>query len=64
MNNFSENIIKRYQDLVQKENGYFPDEQQSELDLLALTDLFLLFKPKSDTDVNKNSLVSRSNIIN
>jgi hypothetical protein len=48
MNTFSENIIKRYQDLVQKENEYFPDDQQSELDLLALTDLFLLFKPKSE----------------
>jgi len=45
---FSNNIIKRYQDLVQKENGYFPDEQQSEVDLLTLTDFFLLFKPKSD----------------
>jgi choline-glycine betaine transporter len=48
MNTFSNNIVKRYQNLVQKENGYFPDEQQSELDLLTLTDFFLLFKPKSD----------------
>ena len=45
---FSQNTIKRYQKHMQTMYGYFPDEEQAELELLSLTDLFALFKPKSD----------------
>ena len=33
---------------MQTKHGYFPDEEQAELELLSLTSLFALFKPKED----------------
>jgi len=45
---FSKKIIQRYQNYMQTKHGVFVDEEQAELDLLSLTDLFSLFKPKSD----------------
>jgi hypothetical protein len=48
MNMFSQNIIQRYQTYMNTTHGYFPDEEQAELELLSLTDLYALFKPKSE----------------
>jgi len=45
---FSKKIIQRYQNYMNTTHGYFPDEEQAELELLSLTDLFSLFKPKSE----------------
>jgi hypothetical protein len=45
---FTKNTIKRYQDYMQTTYGYFLNEEQAELELLSLTDLFSLFKPKQD----------------
>ena len=33
---------------MQTKYGYFPDGEQAELELMSLTDLLALFKPKSD----------------
>lgn len=30
-------------------HGYFPNDEQAELELLSLTGLFSLFKPKQDS---------------
>jgi len=46
MKTFSDNIIQRYQHYMNTSHRYFPDVEQVEVELLSLTDLFLLFKPK------------------
>jgi hypothetical protein len=45
---FSQKIIKRYQNYMKTTHGVFVDEEQAELELLSLTDLYALFKPKSE----------------
>ena len=46
---FSKETIRRYQNYMQERCSFFIDEEQAELELLSLTDLFSLFKPKQDS---------------